>query len=570
VVVEGSFDWGADKPPGTALSDSVIYETHVRGLSKQHPQVPDALRGTYAGLASAPVIAHLASLGVTAVELLPVHQSISEPRLLAKGLTNYWGYQSIGFFAPHGAYSSSGTRGQQVSEFKAMVKALHAAGIEVILDVVYNHTAEGGPGDATLAFRGLDNLTYYRLVPGDLSAYVDFTGTGNTMNAGVPEVLRLIASSLRYWVTEMHVDGFRFDLASALARQAISVDAASAFLDLLYQDPVLAPVKLIAEPWDASGSGYFLGHYPPPWAEWNDRYRGGIRDFWRAQQSVRELATRLAGSSDVFGAKNLSPDSSINFVTCHDGFTLTDLVSYDSKHNEANRENNTDGSTENRSWNCGAEGPTTDQAILALRARQRRNIMATLLLSEGVPMILGGDEIGRTQQGNNNGYCQDNAISWYDWNLDQDRSDLLAFTALTISLRKAHPVFRRKTFFQGKPPRPGTGDDVDWLWVDGTPMTEDRWQSGPLTVAAWLNGAALVDTDDHGVLLTDDTFLLLFNAWWETAKFTLPDASRGATWQPVLDTNHPTGAPAAPIPTLAAGSGYDLGPRSLLVLRRTS
>jgi isoamylase len=569
VVIDPSFDWGTDKPPGTAVSDSVIYETHVRGLTKQHPQVPDAQKGTYAGLASAPVIAHLTSLGVTAVELMPVHHFVPEMRLLAMGLTDYWGYESIGFFAPHGAYSSSGTRGQQVSEFKAMVKALHAAGIEVILDVVYNHTAEGSPDGPTLAFRGLDNPSYYRLVPGDPSSYIDYTGTGNTMDAGEPEVLRLIASSLRYWVTDMHVDGFRFDLASVLARQAISVDRASAFLDLLYQDPVLSSVKVIAEPWD-TGGGYFLGHFPPPWSEWNDRYRGGIRDYWRAQQSIGELSTRLAGSSDIFRDRDLFPNASINYITCHDGFTLTDLVSYNGKHNEANGENNRDGSDDNRSWNCGAEGPTTDPSILALRAQQRRNFLATLLLSQGVPLILGGDEIGRTQHGNNNAYCQDTPVSWYDWNLDRDRDELLAFTTLAISLRKAHPVFRRRTFFLGQPPRPGTSNDVDWLWVDGTPMTSDHWNSGAFTIGMWLNGAALVDTDDRGTVLTDDTFLLLFNAWWKPGTFTLPDASRGATWMPVLDTNQPTGAPATPVPTLAAGSGYTLGPRSLLVLRRTA
>lgn len=569
VVIDPSFDWGTDKPPATAMSDSVIYETHVRGLTKQHPQLPDAQKGTYAGLASAPVIAHLASLGITAVELMPVHHFIPEMRLLTMGLTDYWGYASIGFFAPHGVYSSSGTRGQQVTEFKAMVKTLHAAGIEVILDVVYNHTAEGSSEGPTLAFRGLDNPSYYRLTPDDPSSYVDYTGTGNTMDAGEPEVLRLIASSLRYWVTDMHVDGFRFDLASALARQAISVDRASAFLDLLYQDPILSGVKMIAEPWDTSG-GYFLGHFPPPWGEWNDRYRGGIRDYWRAQQSIGELATRLAGSSDVFQAKNLGPDASVNYITCHDGLTLTDLVSYNDKHNDANGENNRDGSDDNRSWNCGTEGPTTDPTILALRAQQRRNFLATLLLSQGVPMILGGDEIGRTQQGNNNAYCQDNPVSWYDWNLDQDRNDLLAFTTRAISLRKAHPVFRRRTFFLGQPPRPGTNNDVEWLWIDGTPMTLNHWNSGSFAVGVLLDGSALVDTNDHGTILTDDTFLVLFNAWWKPETFTLPDANRGTTWVPILDTNQPTGAPITPVTTLAASSSYTLGPRSLLVLRRTS
>ena len=569
VVIDPSFDWGDDRPPGTAMSDTVIYETHVRGLTQQHPLVPAAQRGTYAGLASPAIIAHLTGLGVTAVELMPVHHFLPEPGLLAMGLTDYWGYESIGFFAPHGGYSSGGTRGQQVAEFKAMVKTLHAAGIEVILDVVYNHTGEGTPDGPTVAFRGLDNPSYYRPADGDPSAYLDYSGTGNTMDASQPEVLRLIASSLRYWVSDMHVDGFRFDLATALARQAFTVDRASAFLDLLYQDPVLSGVKMIAEPWDASG-GYFLGRFPPPWAEWNDRYRGGIRDFWRAQQTIGELATRLSGSSDVFGAKDLLPDSSINLVTCHDGFTLTDLVSYDTKHNEANGQGNADGSNDNRSWNCGTEGPTDDPTISSLRAQQRRNLLATLMLSQGVPMILGGDEIGRTQQGNNNAYCQDNPTTWYDWDLDRDRADLLAFTTLAISLRKAHPVFRRRTFLLGQPPRPGTSDDVDWLWADGTPMTPDRWNSGALALQVRLNGGALSDTDEHGTVATDDTFLLLVNASWQPADLTLPDAGGAAMWSPVLDTTRPTGVPALPGASLAAGSSYSLAPRSLQVLRHGS
>ena len=573
VVVDPTFDWGTDKPPATALGDSVIYETHVRGISKQHPQVPSALQGTYAGLASAPVLAHLTSLGVTAVELMPVHQFVPEPTLLSMGLTEYWGYMTVGFFAPHGAYSSSGARGQQVSEFKAMVKALHAAGIEVILDVVYNHTGEGSVDGPSLAFRGLDNPTYYRLNPNDRSNYTDYSGTGNTVDAGQPEALRLIMSSLRYWATEMHVDGFRFDLAAVLARQDTSIERSSAFLDLVYQDPVISQVKLIAEPWDATG-GYFLGQFPPMWAQWNDQYRGTIRDWWRANAKIGTLASRLAGSADVFQAPDLLPESSINYVTCHDGFTLTDLVSYDGKHNEANGQNNGDGTDDNRSWNCGEEGPSSDPAVVALRAQQRRNFLATLLVSQGVPMLGGGDEIGRTQGGNNNAYCQDNATTWYDWGgsqgLDQARQDLLAFTKLAVGLRRAHPVFRRRTFFLGQQPPGGHGDDIDWLWLDGTPMTPGTWNSGSLALGMWLNGSALVDTDAHGTPLTDDTFLVLFNASWNPAGFTLPPASRGNTWTPVLDTAIATGAPASPGPVLAAGAPLKVAPRSLVVLRKAS
>jgi isoamylase len=401
VVVDPGFDWGGDAPPGIAMADSVIYETHVRGLTKQHPDVPDPLKGTYAGLASDPIIAHLTSLGITAVELMPVHQFRPAATPVPAGLTDYWGYMTIGFFAPHSAYSSAGTRGQQVTEFKSMVKALHRAGIEVILDVVYNHTAEGSPEGPSLAFRGFDNRTYYWLNPNDPSSYYDYSGTGNTLDAGEPEVLRLILSSLRYWASEMHVDGFRFDLAAVLARQEGNLEKFAAFLDLVYQDPVISQVKVIAEPWDANG-GYVLGQFPPPWAQWNDRYRANVRDYWRAQAGIGDLATRLAGSRDAFSAADQTPESSVNVVTCHDGFTLTDLVSYNTKHNEANGNNNTDGSDDNRSWNCGAEGPTTDPGIVALRAQQRRNFLATMLMSQGVPMILGGDEIGRTQQGNNN------------------------------------------------------------------------------------------------------------------------------------------------------------------------
>jgi isoamylase len=567
VVVDPSFDWGADAPPGIAMADSIIYETHVRGLTKQHPDVPDSLKGTYAGLASDPIIKHLTSLGITAVELMPVHQFLPAATPVPAGLTDYWGYMSIGFFAPHGAYSSAGTQGQQVTEFKAMVKALHLVGIEVILDVVYNHSAEGNPDGPSVAFRGLDNPSYYWLNPADPSNYYDYSGTGNTLDAGQPEVLRLILSSLRYWVSEMHVDGFRFDLAAILARQEGNLEKFAAFLDLVYQDPVVSQVKLIAEPWDANG-GYVLGQFPPPWAQWNDHYRATVRDYWRAQASIGQLATRVAGSSDVFAAADQSPESSINVITCHDGFTLTDLVSYNSKHNQANGENNSDGSDDNRSWNCGTEGSTTDAGIAALRAQQRRNFLTTMLISQGVPMILGGDEIGRTQQGNNNAYCQDNPISWYDWDLDQDRRDLLAFTTRAIGLRKAHTVFRRRSFLTGQQPRPGSGEDVVWLWTDGTPMTPDHWNSGSLAFAICLNGAALADTDVNGTPLTDDTFLVMFNASWNAQVFTLPPSSLGIAWMPVLDTIEPTGLPLPSSTALPAGSSYTLSSRGLLVLRR--
>ena len=568
VVVDPAFDWGADVPPGIAMADSVIYETHVRGLTKQHPDVPDALKGSYAGLASDPIIKHLTSLGITAVELMPVHQFLPAATPVPAGLTDYWGYMSIGFFAPHGAYSSAGTRGQQVTEFKSMVKALHRAGIEVILDVVYNHSAEGNPDGPSLAFRGLDNTSYYWLNPADPSNYYDYSGTGNTLDAGEPEVLRLILSSLRYWVSDMHVDGFRFDLAAVLARQEGNLEKFAAFLDLVYQDPVISQVKVIAEPWDANG-GYVLGQFPPPWAQWNDHYRANVRDYWRAQAGIGDLATRLAGSRDVFARADQTTQSSVNVVTCHDGFTLTDLVSYNAKHNLANGNNNSDGSDDNRSWNCGAEGPSTDAGIVALRARQRRNFLATMLMSQGVPMILGGDEIGRTQDGNNNTYCQDNAVSYYDWNLDQERRDLLAFTTKAIALRKAHPVFRRRSFLTGQQPRPGAGEDVVWLWTDGTPMTPDQWNSGSLAFAMWLNGAALTDTDANGNALTDDTFLILFNASWNPQVFTLPSANLGKAWVTVLDTAQATGLPAPSPTALPAGSAHTLNPRSLLVLRRT-
>ncbi|MHB8671296.1 MAG: glycogen debranching protein GlgX, partial [Acidimicrobiales bacterium] len=456
VVVDPSFPWGQDHRPEVPWAETVIYEAHVRGFTARHPDVAPELRGTYAGMASPAAIDHLVGLGVTAVELLPVHQFFSEPALVERGLRNYWGYNSIGYFAPHGGYSSSGRRGEQVREFKAMVRSLHAAGIEVILDVVYNHTAEGDQRGPTLSFRGIDNPTWYRLNEAERGRYVDYTGTGNTLNVRHPEVLRLIMDSLRYWVTEMHVDGFRFDLAAALARGLHEVDKLSAFFDLIHQDPIVSRVKLIAEPWDIGEGGYQVGNFPVRWAEWNGKYRDAVRDFWRCREAgVAELAYRLTGSSDLYQDDGRRPTASINFVTAHDGFTLADLVSYEQKHNEANGEGNADGTDDNRSWNCGGEGPTQDNDVLALRRRQQRNLLTTLLVSQGVPMLLGGDELGRTQGGNNNAYCQDNEISWLDWDVDAERLELLEFTRRLISLRRGHPVFRRRRFLDGRP-RPGS------------------------------------------------------------------------------------------------------------------
>jgi len=563
LVIDTSFDWGDDKPPATPWADTIIYEVHVKGFTMTHPDVPQSQRGTYAGLSSAPAIRHLTQLGITAVELLPVHQFVSERLLLQRGLTNYWGYESIGYFAPHSEWSSAGSRGQQVVEFKSMVKALHAAGLEVILDVVYNHTGEMDASGPTLCFRGFDNPAYYMLDPANLSNYVDLTGTGNTMNVGHPETLRLILSSLRYWVTEMHVDGFRFDLAATLARQFGSVDKLSAFFDLVYQDPVVSQVKLIAEPWDLGSDGYQEGHFPAYWSEWNDRFRGDVRDFWRgASSGVGDLAKRLSGSSDLFWHEDMAPRCSINFVTAHDGFTLLDLVSYNGKHNETNGDANNDGSDDNRSWNCGAEGPTTDPGILALRDRQRRNFLATLLLSQGVPMLLGGDELGRTQQGNNNAYCQDNATSWFDWNLDLRSNDLISFAQHCIRLRRDNPVFRRLSFFRG---RPNFGDlnDVAWFNFAGMLMEQADWQSSRV-LTVFLNGDGLPDPDDHGQQVHDNSFLLLINGGGNDTQITLPPAAYGRAWHMVLTTE--STSPRSE--TFAAGARPTLPARTLWLLQR--
>jgi isoamylase len=539
VVVSPYFDWGADRPPDVPLHESVIYEVHVKGFTATHPDIPEALRGTYAGLAHPVAIDYLRSLGVTAVEVLPVHQFVHDYRLVEQGLRNYWGYNSIGFLAPHNEYSASGSDGQQVPEFKAMVRALHEAGIEVILDVVYNHTAEGNHLGPILSFKGIDNAAYYRLVPDDRAHYYDTTGTGNSLNMAHPHALQLIMDSLRYWVTEMHVDGFRFDLAATLARQFHDVDRLSSFFDLVQQDPVISQVKLIAEPWDLGEGGYQVGNFPPQWSEWNGKYRDTVRDVWRGQPAVvGELASRLTGSSDLYQADSRRPSASVNFVTAHDGFTLRDLVSYNEKHNEANGEGNRDGESHNRSWNCGVEGPTDDPAVLALRARQQRNLLATLFLSQGVPMLLSGDEVGRSQGGNNNAYCQDNEVSWFDWANTDD--ELLAFTTELIALRRDHPVFRRRRWFQGRPLR--STPDIVWLRPDGTEMTETDWTQHPETcVGLFLNGEAITSPGPRGERVVDDSFLLLINASHEPRKWTV-SGTWGEVWHLVLDSTD--GSPA--------------------------
>ena len=537
VVADPLFPWGYDHRPGTPWHDTVIYETHVKGFTANNPNVPERLRGTYAGLASPAAVAHLLRLGITAVELLPVHHFVAEHDLVKRGLTNYWGYNSLGYFAPHAAYSASGGRGQQVREFKAMVRTLHAAGIEVILDVVYNHTAEGNQMGPTLSFRGIDNPAYYRLVDHDPRYYMDYTGTGNTLNARHPEVLHLIMDSLRYWVTEMHVDGFRFDLASALARGFHEVDRLSAFFDLIHQDPVVSQVKLIAEPWDVGEGGYQVGNFPVLWTEWNGRYRDAVRDFWRGEHgSVAEMGYRLTGSSDLYQGDGRRPYASINFITAHDGFTLADLVSYNDKHNEANGEKNRDGTDDNRSWNCGVEGPTDDPEVLELRRRQQRNFLATLVLSQGVPMLVGGDEMGRTQGGNNNAYCQDNEISWLNWELKDDDRELLYFTRNLIALRRAHPVFRRRSFFQGRPIHGSGRADIGWFGPTGSEMTADEWASEDFgAIGMFLNGDQISEPGTRGEPIVDDSFLVLFNGP-DAVRFRLPDRRWAKTFELVLDT----------------------------------
>ena len=574
VVANPYFDWGDDRHPRTPWHETLVYETHVRGLTMRHPDVPPELRGTYSGLGHPAVVDHLLRLGVTAVELLPIHQFLHDERLVAAGLRNYWGYNSIGFLAPHDAYASYGRRGQQVQELKQLVKVLHAAGIEVILDVVYNHTGEGDHRGPLLSLRGFDNAAYYRLDPTDLRRYVDYTGTGNSLNMRHPHVLQLIMDSLRYWVQDLHVDGFRFDLASTLARELHDVDKLSAFFDLIQQDPVISQVKLIAEPWDVGEGGYQVGNFPPLWSEWNGRYRDEVRDYWRgADHTVAEFGYRFTGSSDLYQANGRTPSASINFVTCHDGFTLADLVAYEHKHNEANGEANRDGSDDNRSWNGGVEGPTDDEDVLALRRRQQRNLLATLLLSQGVPMLAGGDEIGRTQGGNNNAYAQDNEVSWHDW--EHADVDLLDYTRRLVRLRHRHPVFRRRKWFQGRPIMGEEAVDIAWLAPDGSPMTSADWRvSYARAIAVILNGAAITAPGPRGEVIVDDTFYAVFNAAEDDLEATLPPPVWGPCWAVALDTSRDDPTEAVPAvdhdgtPCFEAGATITVPWRSVLVLQR--
>ncbi|MDQ3944729.1 MAG: glycogen debranching protein GlgX [Actinomycetota bacterium] len=601
VVTNPFFDWANDRPPRIPFHESVIYEVHVKGFTIRHPDIDQDLRGTYAGLSHPAAVEHLTRLGITAVELMPVHQFIHDDRLVRKGLRNYWGYNSIGFLAPHNGYAASGVRGEQVSEFKTMVRSLHDAGIEVILDVVYNHTAEGNHLGPTLSFKGIDNAAYYRLTD-DPRYYMDYTGTGNSLNMRHPHSLQLVMDSLRYWVTEMHVDGFRFDLAAALARELHEVDRLSAFFDLIQQDPVVSQVKLIAEPWDVGEGGYQVGNFPPLWSEWNGKYRDTVRDFWRGEPAtLPEFASRLTGSSDLYQGDGRRPSASVNFVTAHDGFTLRDLVSYNEKHNEANGEDNRDGESYNRSWNCGVEGETDDPAVNQLRRRQQRNFLATLFLSQGVPMVLAGDEMGRTQGGNNNAYCQDNDVSWVDWSGREEYDDLLALTARLSAFRREHPVFHRRRWFFGRTLR-GSGvpgprgvpalKDLAWFSPDGTEMSDEDWNSGfAKSLAVFLNGDAIPDPDTRGDRIIDDSFLLCFNAHHEPLRFTVPKGDFGERWVVVLDTDnlpaprseaenlvgaaaghgaspmawHPEWGEGEPV---KSGEQVEVGGRSVLLLRR--
>ncbi|MBL1099954.1 glycogen debranching protein GlgX [Streptomyces coffeae] len=578
VVVNPYFDWADDRPPRTDYHRTVIYEAHVKGLTMRHPRLPDELRGTYAALAHPAIIEHLTELGVTTLELMPVHQFVNDHRLVDQGLANYWGYNTIGFFAPHNAYASWGDRGQQVLEFKSAVRALHQAGIEVILDVVYNHTAEGNHLGPTLSFRGLDNASYYRLTD-DRRYYMDTTGTGNSLLMRSPHVLQLIMDSLRYWVTEMHVDGFRFDLAATLARQFHEVDRLSSFFDLVQQDPVVSQVKLIAEPWDVGEGGYQVGNFPPLWTEWNGKFRDTVRDLWRGEpRTLAEFASRLTGSSDLYQGDGRRPLASVNFVTCHDGFTLRDLVSYDKKHNEANEESNQDGESYNRSWNCGVEGETDDPEVRELRARQMRNFIATLMLSQGVPMLSHGDEFARTQGGNNNAYCQDNEVSWVTWpnrgkdGGEEDRLalELLRFTRSLVWLRRDHPVFRRRRFFHGRPVE-GTHDelsDIAWFTHEGEEMRQRDWQAAHAkSLTVFLNGNAISEPGVRGERITDDSFLLLFNPHHEPLEFTVP-VGHGKSWQVIVDTAEPEGVEPGSGAKVAAGDRLTLVDRSLMVLQR--
>jgi isoamylase len=567
VVISPYFDWGVDRPPRRPYADTVVYEAHVKGLTKLHPELPEQLRGTYAGIAHPVIIEHLQQLGVTAIELMPVHHYVNDSFLVDKGLSNYWGYNTLAFLAPDFKYSSSNSPGSQVTEFKSMVRALHEADIEVILDVVYNHTGEGNHLGPTLSFRGIDNAAYYRLEEDSPQHYTDYTGTGNTLNVRQPHTLQLIMDSLRYWVTEMHVDGFRFDLAATLAREFYDVDRLSSFFDLVQQDPVVSQVKLIAEPWDIGPGGYQVGNFPPQWTEWNGQYRDTVRDFWRGEPAtIGEFAARLTGSADLYESSGRRPVASINFVTAHDGFTLLDLVSYNEKHNEANQDDNTDGESHNRSWNCGVEGRSADPAVVELRAQQRRNFLATLFLSQGVPMLCHGDELGRTQQGNNNGYCQDNELTWVDWS--KVDVDLLAFTRRLSELRREHPAFRRRRFFDGRPVRRRGQDtlpDIEWFTPDGSEMTEEDWDSGfGRSIAVYLNGNGIPGTDTRGQRIVDESFVLCFSAHDAPIEFTVPPAEYGAAWEVVVDTLRPDESGLV----IEAGSTVTVGPRALVVLQQ--
>jgi glycogen operon protein len=566
VVINPFFDWSGDRAPKTPYKESLIYEAHVKGLTRLHPEIPEEERGSYAALAHPLIIEHLQKLGVTAIELMPVHQFVQDSTLLDKGLRNYWGYNTIGFFAPHNEYASTGQLGQQVQEFKSMVRTMHNAGIEVILDVVYNHTAEGNHLGPTLSMRGIDNAAYYRLVEDDKRFYMDYTGTGNSLNVRHPHALQLIMDSLRYWVTEMHVDGFRFDLAATLAREFYEVDRLATFFELVQQDPVVSQVKLIAEPWDIGPGGYQVGNFPPQWTEWNGKYRDTVRDFWRGEPStLGEFAARITGSADLYENSGRRPVASINFVTAHDGFTIRDLVSYNEKHNDANGEDNNDGESFNRSWNSGAEGETDDQTVLALRAKQQRNFLATLLLSQGVPMLLHGDELGRTQGGNNNTYAQDSEISWLHW--DQADQPLIEFTAAISRLRKEHPTFRRSRFFDGRPAEREEGApkaDIVWLRPDGTEMKPGDWDSGfGKAVGVFLNGGGLRERDVRGEEVTDVDFLLYFSADDEPVSFKLPPRSYDAAWDVVVDTS----GESTDRTRVRAGTRISVQPRSLVVLQ---
>ncbi|CAN5311458.1 glycogen debranching protein GlgX [soil metagenome] len=566
VVINPFFDWAGDRAPKTPYAQSVIYEAHVKGLTELHPDIPEDQRGSYGGIAHPAIIEHLQKLGVTAIELMPVHQFANDSTLQEKGLSNYWGYNTIGFFAPHNEYSATGQLGQQVQEFKGMVRALHSAGIEVILDVVYNHTAEGNHMGPTLSFKGIDNQAYYRLVEDDEQFYMDYTGTGNSLNVRHPHSLQLIMDSLRYWVTEMHVDGFRFDLASTLAREFYDVDKLSTFFELVQQDPVVSQVKLIAEPWDVGPGGYQVGNFPPQWSEWNGKYRDTIRDFWRGEPAtLGEFASRVTGSADLYEDDGRRPMASINFFTAHDGFTLLDLVSYNEKHNEANGEDNNDGESHNRSYNLGVEGPTDDPTVLAMRAKQQRNFLATLLLSQGVPMILHGDELGRTQLGNNNTYAQDSELTWVHW--DTADQPLIEFTAALTRLRKEHPTFRRSRFFDGRPVRRGEGEplpDIVWLRTDGTAMEPEDWDTSYVkSVGIFLNGQGIAGRDPRGERIIDKSFLVYFNASENTVDFTIPSDEHSPQWEIVVDT----AGVAADSQLLDAGKTLDVQERSLVVLR---